>query len=74
MIDFLRNGNPFEAPSSNWKDGCMESDGEIIKGQTMWSIYYHVEDHALGVGDPRPHPGRHVAVHASVCGRASPAC
>jgi hypothetical protein len=41
---FVRKDFPIPAPSSNWKDGPMESDGEIIKGQVMWSIYYHVED------------------------------
>ena len=44
VTDFLRHGNPIQGPSSNWKDGWLESDGEIIRGQMMWSIYYHVED------------------------------
>lgn len=44
VTDFIRHGNPVQAPSSGWKDGWLESDGEIITGQTMWSIYYHVED------------------------------
>jgi hypothetical protein len=42
VLDFLRNGNAWQAPSSTWDD----SKGEIVKGQTLWSIYYHVEDPA----------------------------
>lgn len=41
---FLRKEYAQQAPSSNWKDTAGESDGEIYKGQPMWSIYYHVED------------------------------
>jgi hypothetical protein len=44
VTDFIRHGNPMQAPSSNWKDGWLESDGEIIQGQTMWSLFYHLED------------------------------
>jgi hypothetical protein len=44
VTDFIRHGNPMQAPSSNWKDGWLESDGELIKGQPMWSLFYHVED------------------------------
>ncbi len=43
FTDFTRHGNPIQTPGSNWKDGW-ESDGEIIRGNSMWSIYYHVED------------------------------
>ncbi len=45
VIHFLRYENPIQAPATNWKDsGWSESDGEILKGQMLWSIYYHVED------------------------------
>lgn len=44
VTDFFRNGNTIQAPSFTWKDGPLESDGELIRGQTAWSIYFHVED------------------------------
>jgi hypothetical protein len=44
VTDFYRHGNPIQKPSSTWKDGWWESDGELIAGQTTWSIYFHVED------------------------------
>lgn len=40
VTDFLRHGNPFQTPSSGWDD----TKGEVVKGQVLWSIYYHVED------------------------------
>lgn len=40
VTDFLSNGNAWQAPSWTWDDG----KGEIVKGQTLWSIYFHVED------------------------------
>ncbi|HWG44051.1 MAG TPA: HTTM domain-containing protein [Gemmataceae bacterium] len=40
VLDFLRFGQTFMGPSSTWDD----SQGEVLKGQTLWSIYYHVED------------------------------
>ena len=42
--NYLRKDFPLQAPSSNWKEGPMESDGAIYNGQTTWSIYFHVED------------------------------
>jgi hypothetical protein len=42
VTDFLRNGNAFQVPSWTWND----MDGDIKRGQTLWSIYYHVEDPA----------------------------
>ncbi len=44
FTDFVRHGNPIQAPGSGWKEGWGESDGEIIRGNPIWSIYYHVED------------------------------
>lgn len=44
VTDYIRHGNPMQTPSSNWKDGWFESDGEIVKGQMMWSIFFHIED------------------------------
>lgn len=44
VTDFIRHGNPMQSPSSNWRDGWGESNGEVIRGQAMWSIYFHVED------------------------------
>ncbi|MGH7172550.1 MAG: hypothetical protein ACRELG_19905 [Gemmataceae bacterium] len=41
---YLRNDVPVQSPSSNWKDGPGESNGVTYNGQTMWSIYFHVED------------------------------
>src|SRR5579884_733522 len=43
VTKFVRTDNPIQGPPSGWKDGW-ESDGEWMKGQSMWSIYYHVED------------------------------
>jgi hypothetical protein len=40
VTDYLRHGNTIQGPSWTWDD----SAGEIFRGQTMWSIYYHVED------------------------------
>ncbi len=40
VTDFLRHGNTIQGPSWTWDD----SAGRIFRGQTMWSIYYHVED------------------------------
>jgi hypothetical protein len=40
VMDFLRNGNTFQAPSWTWDD----AQGPIMRGQVLWSIYYHVED------------------------------
>lgn len=40
VMDFLRNGNTFQAPSWSWDD----AQGSVMKGQVLWSIYYHVED------------------------------
>lgn len=44
VTKFVRKDNFIQGPASNWKDGWLESDGQIFTGQTMWSIYYHVED------------------------------
>jgi hypothetical protein len=42
---YIRAENEIQGPPSNWKEGgWLESDGEMFKGQSMWSIYYHVED------------------------------
>jgi hypothetical protein len=41
---YLRKEYPNQAPSSGWKDFGIEADGEVYKGQPMWSIFYHVED------------------------------
>lgn len=38
--DFIRHGAPIPTPSMTWND----AEGDIIKGQTLWSIYFHVED------------------------------
>jgi hypothetical protein len=43
VTKFVRKDYPVQAPPSNWKEG-LESDGKIFQGQTMWSIYYHIED------------------------------
>jgi hypothetical protein len=43
VTKFVRADNPIQGPPSNWKEDW-ESDGEWFKGQSMWSIYYHVED------------------------------
>ncbi|HTU23481.1 MAG TPA: HTTM domain-containing protein [Gemmataceae bacterium] len=40
----LRTEYPLQGPSSNWKEGAMESNGEIYRGQSTWSIFFHVED------------------------------
>jgi hypothetical protein len=40
---FVRQEYEIQGPPSNWKEG-LESDGAIFKGQTMWSIYYYIED------------------------------
>lgn len=40
VTDFVRHGNPQQVPGSSWND----TDGEIIKGQAIWSIWFHVED------------------------------
>lgn len=41
VLDFLRgSGNAYQAPGSGWDD----TKGEVIRGQTLWSIYFHVED------------------------------
>jgi hypothetical protein len=40
VMDFVRNGNTMQGPSPTWNDG----EGEVFKGQTIWSIYFHVED------------------------------
>jgi hypothetical protein len=40
VTDFLRKGNPMVEPSPSWDD----SKGEVVHGQALWSIYYHVED------------------------------
>ena len=40
VTDFLRHGNTLAGPSWSWDDTA----GGVFKGQTMWSIYYHVED------------------------------
>jgi hypothetical protein len=42
VMDFVRNGNPIQTPSSTWDDGA----GEVVHGQTIWSIYFHVTDPA----------------------------
>jgi hypothetical protein len=45
VTEFLRFGNPITLPASDWKDGFWENDNvEIIKGEPLWSIYFHVED------------------------------
>ncbi|MHB1426433.1 MAG: hypothetical protein ACYC3I_25000, partial [Gemmataceae bacterium] len=41
---YLRQEFFNQGPASNFKDGPMESDGEILLGQPMWSIFFHVED------------------------------
>ncbi len=40
VMDFVRNGNAIQTPSSTWDD----SAGDVIYGQTIWSIYFHVTD------------------------------
>ncbi|HEY7307733.1 MAG TPA: HTTM domain-containing protein [Gemmataceae bacterium] len=42
VTNFLRNGNAWQAPSWTWDD----NKGELVTGQTLWSIYFHVEDPA----------------------------
>ncbi|HTU93164.1 MAG TPA: HTTM domain-containing protein [Gemmataceae bacterium] len=44
VTKFVRQDNEIQGPASNWKEGWLESNGESFKGQTMWSIYFHVED------------------------------
>jgi len=44
VTKFVRQEHEVQGPSSNWKDNWWESDGAIFKGQSMWSIYYHIED------------------------------
>jgi hypothetical protein len=40
VTDFLRHGLTLPGPSTTWDDMA----GEVIQGQTLWSIYFHVED------------------------------
>jgi hypothetical protein len=45
VTDYLRHSNVMLGPSTNWYDNDFErGNGELILGQTMWSIFYHVED------------------------------
>lgn len=41
---FLRKEFPLQAPSSTFKEGAMETDGEVYSGQATWSIFFHVEN------------------------------
>jgi hypothetical protein len=40
VMEFQRHSQPLVGPGLKWDD----SDGEIFRGQTYWSIYFHVED------------------------------
>ncbi|HEY7423396.1 MAG TPA: HTTM domain-containing protein [Gemmataceae bacterium] len=41
VLDFLRgDGNVYQTPSWTWDD----TKGEVVHGQALWSIFYHVED------------------------------
>jgi hypothetical protein len=40
VMDYLRKGQTLQAPSTTWND----MEGEVFKGQALWSIYFHVED------------------------------
>lgn len=42
VTDYLANGNAWQSPSWSWDD----NKGEVVRGQTLWSIYFHVEDPA----------------------------
>jgi hypothetical protein len=45
VTEYLRKENVMLGPSTNWYDNDIErGNGQLIHGQTMWSIYYHVED------------------------------
>jgi hypothetical protein len=40
VTDYMRHGATIPTPSMTWDD----MGGDIIKGQTLWSIFFHVED------------------------------
>jgi hypothetical protein len=45
VTNFLRMGNTWQGPSTGWNENDFEhASSEVFHGQTMWSIYYHVED------------------------------
>jgi hypothetical protein len=43
VTKFVSKEYEIQGPPSNWREG-LESDGTIFQGQSMWSIYYYVED------------------------------